>query len=85
VRTRIGALVLAVSAGLAGCNAAPAEPCVPEPQPVLNAQGAEYRCTASEDCPRPSGVPLCVSDIGNPEECIRCLDTRCVRVPPETC
>lgn len=52
---------------------------------LLNAQGAEYRCTASEDCPRPSGVSLCVSDIGNLEECIRCSETKCVRIPPEAC
>jgi hypothetical protein len=83
VRTRIAALVLAVAAGLAGCNASSTEECVPEP--VLNAQGAEYRCAASEDCPRPSGVPLCVSDTGNLEECIRCFETRCVRVSPEAC
>lgn len=85
MRTRIGALVLAVAAGLAGCSAAPAEGCVPEPQPVLSSQGDHYPCVASEDCPRSSGVPLCVSDIGNAVECIRCLETQCVLISPENC
>ncbi|MFL5358568.1 hypothetical protein [Archangium sp.] len=85
MRTRIGALVLAVAAGLAGCNTAPAEECASQQLPVINAQGAEYRCTASEDCPRSSGVPLCVSDTGNLEACVRCIETRCYTVTPEAC
>ncbi|WP_146209585.1 hypothetical protein [Vitiosangium sp. GDMCC 1.1324] len=85
MRTRIVALVLAFAAGLAGCNATPPEECTPPPQPVMNGQGAVYRCVASEDCPRSSRVSLCVSDTGTQEECIRCLNTECVRVIPEAC
>lgn len=49
--------------------------------------GTVYRCTASEDCPRPSGLPLCVTDTRPEQECIRCEDTRCVRAfpLPESC
>jgi hypothetical protein len=51
----------------------------------MDAQGEVYRCTASEDCPRSSRASLCVTDTGTQDECIRCLDTRCVRVTPEAC
>ena len=87
MRTRIGALVIAVTAGLAGCNPPPPEECVSKQVPVTNAQGDVYRCTASEDCPRSSRVSLCVTDTGSQDECVRCLDTRCVRIlpPPEEC
>ncbi|HYO56507.1 hypothetical protein [Archangium sp.] len=85
MRTRIGALVLAIAAGLAGCNGPSSEECASKQLPVKNVQGDVYRCTASEDCPRSSRVSLCVSDTGNQEECIRCVDTQCVLVTPETC
>ncbi len=85
VRTRIGVLVLSVAAGLAGCNNPPPEECASKYPRVTDPQGGVFRCIASEDCPRSSRVPLCASDIGNPDECIRCLDTECVRVDPEAC
>ncbi|HEX5752556.1 MAG TPA: hypothetical protein VFZ09_40500 [Archangium sp.] len=85
MRTRIGALVLAVVAGLAGCGIPPPEACVQEPTPVLDAQGDVFRCIAAEDCPRSSRISLCVDDAGGDVACIRCLETRCVTIAPETC
>lgn len=72
-------------AGLAGCGTPPPEECTSKQLPVTDAQGAVYRCTAAEDCPRSSRVPLCVTDSGAQQDCIRCLDTRCVTITPETC
>jgi hypothetical protein len=72
-------------AGLAGCGIPPPEECVQEPEPVLDAQGGAYRCIASEDCPRSSRVSLCVDDASGQVACIRCLETRCVTIAPETC
>ena len=83
--TRIGALILAAAAGLVGCDAPSVEECASRQVPVTNAQGDVYRCIAAEDCPRSARVSLCVTDTGSSEECIRCLDTRCVRVTPEAC
>ncbi|ATB35261.1 hypothetical protein CYFUS_000673 [Cystobacter fuscus] len=83
MRTRITALILATVTGLAGCGPSDSEAC--KPVSVLDAQGGAYRCVASEDCPRSPTMTLCVRDIPGPLECIRCLDTYCVRVPPETC
>lgn len=51
----------------------------------MDAHGGVYRCTAAEDCPRSSRVSLCVADTGGQETCIRCLDTQCVTMIPETC
>jgi len=85
VSTRTGALILAAAAGLVGCNSLPLEECASQQVPVMDAQGGVYRCTAAEDCPRSSRVSLCVTDTGSSEECIRCLDTRCVRTTPEAC
>jgi hypothetical protein len=85
VRTRIGAFVLAIAAGLAGCDTPSPEECASKQLPVTNAQGDVYRCTASEDCPRSSSVALCVTDTGSQDACIRCVDTRCVLVTPEDC
>jgi len=46
-----------------------------------------YRCTMSEDCPRPSQLPLCVTNTRPERECVRCEATRCVRAfpLPESC
>ncbi|MFY0526600.1 hypothetical protein ACN28I_26805 [Archangium gephyra] len=85
MRTRIGALVLAVVAGLAGCGIPPPEECASKKEPVLDAHGGVSRCTAAEDCPRSSRVSLCVDDIGGQDACIRCLDTECYTMLPETC
>jgi hypothetical protein len=80
----MGALVLmAVGAGLSGCN--PLLECRPRLEVVVNAEGQEYRCTASEDCPRSSRESVCVTDVNPAEECVRCVDTRCVRMAPEVC
>ncbi|QRK14265.1 hypothetical protein JQX13_18270 [Archangium violaceum] len=84
MRTRIGALVLAVVAGLAGCGTSPPPEECGQKQ-LTDGQGSVYRCIASEDCPRSSGVTLCVSDTDVLDACIRCLDTECVRVFPEAC
>ncbi len=83
MRSRIGALVLlTLVAGLTGCGTR--EECVPQQVPVTNSGNEVYRCTTAEDCPRSARVSLCISDTGSQEECIRCLDTRCVSiVPPE--
>ena len=74
-----------VAAGLAGCGGAPAEGCTSKQLPETDAQGGVYRCTASEDCPRSSGVAVCVTDTASNEECIRCVDTQCLRITPEAC
>jgi hypothetical protein len=85
VRTRIGALILAAAAGLVGCNTPAPEECASKQVPVTDSEGGVYRCTAAEDCPRSARVSLCVTDSGSSEECIRCLDTQCVRITPEDC
>jgi hypothetical protein len=72
-------------AGLAGCGIPPPEECASKQEPVMNAEGGIYRCTAAEDCPRSSRVSLCIADTGGQEACIRCLDTRCVTITPESC
>ena len=72
-------------AGLAGCGTLPPEECASKQLPVTDAQGDVYRCTAAEDCPRSSGVSLCVTDTGSQAPCIRCLDTQCVTITPESC
>ncbi len=72
-------------AGLAGCGVPPPEACASKQEPVLDAQGGPSRCIAAEDCPRSSRVPLCIADTGDRETCIRCLDTQCVTLIPETC
>ncbi len=72
--------------GLAGCGVPPPEECFSEPEPVTSTDGNVYRCTAAEDCPRSSRVSLCVDDTGARDvPCIRCLDTRCVTIAPESC
>ena len=74
-------------AGLLGCGPSPLEACARESEPVTNDAGVVYRCTAFEDCPRPSQLPLCVTNTRPELECIRCEDTRCVRAfpLPESC
>jgi hypothetical protein len=80
---RSGILLLGATLGLLGCN--DLEVCGATPVPMTNANGESYRCTVAEDCPRSSRASVCVTD-GSPEqECIRCEDTRCVRVTPEAC
>ncbi len=76
-------MLMAVAAGLAGCNAL--VECRLQAEPVVNAEGQEYRCTASEDCPRSSRESVCVTDVNPTEECVRCVDTRCVRFSPGVC
>ncbi|WP_309889841.1 hypothetical protein [Archangium sp.] len=87
MRHRIGALVLFASmAGLLGCGPSPLEACARESEPVLSGESV-YRCTMSEDCPRPSQLPLCVTNTRPERECVRCEATRCVRAfpLPESC
>lgn len=72
-------------AGLAGCGIPPPEECASKQEPVAHPEGGVYRCTAAEDCPRSSRVSLCVADTGSQETCLRCLDTQCVVITPETC
>ena len=81
--TRVLTLLLSSVIGLVGCDATLSEACAP--QGVHDEGGRDYRCVTSEDCPRSANVTLCVRDVPGEVECIRCLDTRCVRVPPETC
>jgi hypothetical protein len=76
-------LVLATVSGSTGCLGA-SEKCT-EPVAVQNPQGQDYRCIASEDCPRAANEALCVSEPSSAPECIRCLNTTCVRITPETC
>ena len=83
MRTRLAALLVFTVTGLAGCDSVLPEAC--QSRPVRDEAGQDYRCVVSEDCPRSANVTLCVRDVPGEVECIRCLDTRCVRVPPETC
>jgi hypothetical protein len=77
--------LFALVAGLTGCGTR--EECAPQPVPVRSTSGEVYRCTTGEDCPRSARVSLCVTDTNPQEECIRCLDTRCVLLTPlpESC
>ena len=75
--------VLATVSGSTGCLGA-SDACT-QADEVRDARGEAYRCIASEDCPRAANETLCVSDISSELECIRCRDTHCVRITPETC
>lgn len=84
MRSNWGGLLLAAVAGvwLPGCNGVPV--CTVRAQ-VTSAAGEPYRCVVSEDCPRSTQVPLCVTDVSPEQECIACEDTVCVRARPEPC
>ncbi|ATB30358.1 hypothetical protein [Melittangium boletus] len=78
MRSWFAAVVLVAVTGLAGCGPS-RDDCESE---VLDPQGETYRCIASEDCPRSANETLCITDTGSDVECIRCLDTWCLRVTP---
>ncbi|WP_369414447.1 hypothetical protein [Corallococcus soli] len=77
-----GALAV-VSAMLLGCNNL--ESCGSTSVDITRTDGSLYRCVTSEDCPRTSRVSVCVTDVSSERECVRCDETRCVRLIPESC
>ncbi|RJS20169.1 hypothetical protein DRW03_20675 [Corallococcus sp. H22C18031201] len=82
-RAGFGALAVVCVSGLLGCN--DLEVCGSTPIDIDRSDGGVYRCVTSEDCPRTSRVSLCVSDVSPQRECVRCEETRCVRIVPEAC
>lgn len=60
----------------AGC----AVPC--PSQPVSGADGGTARCVRATDCPAPSSVLLCTSDMDRLRGCIACEDNACVQYAP---
>jgi hypothetical protein len=82
---RLGVLLmitLGLSAPFIGCVRAT---CGEDSVPVVSPDGGSHRCVLPEDCPRPGSVLLCETDADEPRECVRCLDTVCVRDVPRTC
>lgn len=78
------AWLLFLSASTAGCNLN--NICGTTQQDVLHPDGGFYGCIASEDCPRPSNVFVCVTNTAPDKECVRCSsERRCVRIKPEFC
>lgn len=68
---------------LLGCN--DIEVCGSTPVDITRQDGGVYRCVTAEDCPRTSRVFVCVTDVSPERECVRCEESRCVRVIPEAC
>ena len=79
---RLGLTAIA-AAGLLGCN--DLEVCGSRREQVSSADGRGYRCTTAEDCPRSSGVSVCVTDVSSEQKCVTCSDTVCTEVIPEPC
>jgi hypothetical protein len=77
------AAVAFVAAGLLGCNNL--ESCGSTAVDITRTDGGLYRCVTAEDCPRTSRVSVCVTDVSSERECVRCDETRCVRLIPESC
>ncbi|NOK32866.1 hypothetical protein D7W79_09420 [Corallococcus exercitus] len=77
------AAMAVVAAGLLGCN--DLENCGSTSVDITRTDGGLYRCVTSEDCPRTSRVSVCVTDVSSERECVRCDETRCVRLIPESC
>jgi hypothetical protein len=79
--------VRAASAGgavlVSGCT--PAQICGQRTEQVFQDGGGAYRCVRPEDCPRPSNVFVCVTDVTDDKECVSCTDTTCIRHIPEQC
>ncbi|RKH46441.1 hypothetical protein D7X55_10625 [Corallococcus sp. AB049A] len=77
------AAMAVAAAALLGCN--DLENCGSTPVEITRTDGGLYRCVTSEDCPRTSRVSVCVTDVSSERECVRCDETRCVRLIPESC
>ncbi len=82
-RDAYGTFAAAIAVSLLGCN--DLEVCGSSTQDVTRDDGEVYRCVTSEDCPRTSRVNLCVTDVSPVAECVRCEETKCVSVIPESC
>jgi hypothetical protein len=78
-----GALAVTAAAGLLGCNDIAV--CGSRQEPLLTADAGVYRCTTAEDCPRSSRVSVCVTDVSPQQECVKCEETLCTKVTPESC
>lgn len=83
VRCAAYTVFAAVAVALMGCN--DLEVCGSTSQDIVRQDGSAYRCVTSEDCPRTSRVNVCVTDVSPVAECVRCDDSRCVHVIPESC
>ncbi|MDC0711440.1 hypothetical protein POL68_23415 [Stigmatella sp. ncwal1] len=79
---RVGLAAIS-AAGLLGCN--DLEVCGSRRETLPATDGNAYRCTTAEDCPRSSGVFVCVTDVSSEQECVTCADTVCTRIIPESC
>ena len=84
LRASPGAVLAAALLGcLFGCN--DLEVCGSHSEQVLQDGGAPYRCIQSEDCPRASRVFVCTTDTSPQSTCVKCEDSVCLRVVPESC
>ena len=78
-----GALAVSAAAGLLACN--DIEVCGARQENVATSDGGVYRCATAEDCPRSSRVSVCVTDVSPQQECVKCQETLCTKVTPESC
>ncbi|MDY7226172.1 hypothetical protein [Hyalangium rubrum] len=78
-----GVLIASAAAGLLGCN--DIEVCGSTQTRATSDAGVDYRCTTAEDCPRRSGVSVCVTDVSPQFDCVKCEETYCVDVEPKEC
>ena len=74
---------LVLVAALLGCN--DLEVCGSHAEQVRREDGVAYRCIQAEDCPRDSRVFVCTTDVSPERECVKCEDSVCLRVVPESC
>ena len=79
----VGASLVGASLVLLGCN--DLEVCGSHAEQVLREDGSAYRCIQAEDCPRDSRVFVCTTDVSPERECVKCEDSVCLRVVPESC
>ena len=82
-RLRLPLWLGAAAAGLLGCNDLGV--CGSHAEEVRQADGTAYRCIQAEDCPRASRVFVCTTDTSPQSTCVKCEDSVCLRVVPESC
>ena len=75
--------IAALAVALTGCNNL--EVCGASYEDLKRSDQSLYRCTLAEECPRSSREFVCVTDVTSEAACIKCVETRCVRVTPEPC
>jgi hypothetical protein len=79
-RVELEYIAFGLTALLLGCTV----PEVCETQ-VTRGDGGVFTCVRPEDCPRASNVVVCVTGGTAEQDCVNCVETRCVRTSPGAC